>query len=153
MEVKNLTVTIPNFQKQVFKCIVCDTWGIALKPFETQSSQVVDVSMHTKQATAQETAGTFKSIQYADPTGIYNNNRTSLNGYFGKKKKNAGSREMEAWQDETVSTCKGPVNIVATSVQKSQNTDLSLHVTKFSCSAPDTQHLTSLYNYSFTVLL
>lgn len=60
---------------------------------------------------------------------------------------------MEAWQDETVPTCRGPVNIVAISAQKSQNTDLSLHVTKFSCSTADIQHLTSLYNYSFTALI
>lgn len=53
---------------------------------------------------------------------------------------------LEAWQDETVPTCTGPVNIVAISAQKSQNTDLSLHVTKFSCST-DIQHLTSFHNY------
>lgn len=70
-----------------------------------------------------------------------------------KKIKPAGTREMEAWQDETVPTCMGPVNIVAISAQKSQNTDLSLHVTKFSCSTPDIQHLTSLYNYPFTAFI
>lgn len=51
--------------------------------------------MHTKQATTPETAGTFKSIQHADPTGTYKNNSTGLKGYFGKKIKPSRSKRDE----------------------------------------------------------
>lgn len=44
-------------------------------------------------------------------------------------------------------------NTVAVSPQKSWNTGLSiLHVTKLTCPTPEIQHLTSLYNYSSTIL-
>lgn len=52
--------------------------------------------MNTKQATTQETAGTFKSIQHADPTGTYKKTSTGLNGYFGKKNKT--KQEQECWK-------------------------------------------------------
>lgn len=51
--------------------------------------------IHTKQATTPETAGTFKSIQHADPTGTYKNNSTGLKGYFGKKIKPSRSKRDE----------------------------------------------------------